>query len=66
MCATALLVFTQATGLIEILFDENLAKNHAFIAARGILDVYTGHLFYITIANFGKADVNLSEHQKVR
>lgn len=35
------------------------------MTAKGIIDVYTGQAFYITIANFAMADVHLPKHQKV-
>lgn len=38
---------------------ENVAKHHACMTTKRILAVYRGHLFYITIADLGKVDVNL-------
>lgn len=55
---TLVLVSTQAAGLIEIIPHENVAKTHACVTAKGIVDVYPGRPFYITIANFGNADVH--------
>lgn len=63
MCETLILVFTQASGLIEVLSLENVAKNHACKTVRGIMDVYSEHSFCITVANSGKIDVKLPKHQ---
>lgn len=35
------------------------------MTAKGDMDVYPGRPFHIVTTNFGRADVNLPEHQKV-
>lgn len=66
MCETPILISTQAAGLKKVAPHEKVAKHHGCMTAEGILYVYPGHPVCTTIANFGKAEVNLPKHQKVR
>lgn len=36
------LVYTKAAGLVEVARRENVAKNPAYMTAKGIKDVYVG------------------------
>lgn len=45
MCDTQVLVFTQVAGLIEVIMHENVAKNHVYMTAKGIVDVYLDRPF---------------------
>lgn len=62
---TPVLVSAQPASLIEVRNHANVAKNHACMTEKGILDVYSGHRLYVTIANFGKVEVNVREKQNV-
>lgn len=59
MCETTVLVSAKAAGLIEVALHEKVANHHECMTAKGIMDTYPGRPFYITIANFGKAEVHL-------
>lgn len=63
MGETAEFASAQVDGLIEIISHINIAKNHACMTAKQIMDVYQGSLFYITIVSFSKVDVHLPKHQ---
>lgn len=65
MCETPVLVSTQAAGLIKVILREKVAKSHARMTAKGIMDIYPGRSFHITVTNFGKIDVHLPKHQNV-
>lgn len=65
MNETAVLVNTQATASIELMFHEKSSENYAWMTTKGIMDVYPGHFFYITIASFDKIYENQPEHQNV-
>lgn len=62
---TALLAFTNMASSIKLAPDENTAKYHACMTAKGIMEVYPGRPCYITIANFGKVGVHLPKQQNV-
>lgn len=64
-CETLLLVSTKLAGLIEVIRHEKLAKNHACVTPEGIMGIFPGRSFQITIANFGIVDVHLPKHQKI-
>lgn len=51
--------------LIEVLYIANVAKKHAYMTAKGIIDVYQGRPFSSSIANFGKVNIHLPKHQSV-
>lgn len=42
-----------------------MANIFAYVIAKGIMEVYPGRPFYITIDSFGMVDVHLLKHQKV-
>lgn len=50
---------------MEVIYHENVAKDNACMTTKGILNVYTGQTFYIIIANFGKANMNLLKEREV-
>lgn len=52
MLETSVLTSTQAAGLMNMIFHENLAKNRTCMTAIDVMDAYRGLPFYITIANF--------------
>lgn len=54
-----MLVSTQKAVILEATIHEHVAKFHASMATKRIVDIYTRHLFYNTTANFGSADVHL-------
>lgn len=60
-----MLVSTHAAGMIEVIFQENVAKIHTCRAGNRIMGVYPELSFYITIDRFGKVNVNLPKHQNV-
>lgn len=64
-CDTPLLGFPQAASLIQILPHGNVAKTHACMTAKCIMEVNPGRPFHITTANFGMAGFYLLRHRKV-
>lgn len=62
MCVIPVTVFTHAAGLIEIIFFENVAKHHACLMRKGIMDAYSDRPLYITVGNFGKIDTQLPKN----
>lgn len=42
-----------------------MAIDHAYMTAKGIVDVLAGQLFYISFAKYGRADFKLHRHQEV-
>lgn len=65
MSETPELGSTQAIGLTEVIIIEKVTKSHACLTAKGVMDVYQGHISYITIANFGKVDLYVLKRKKV-
>lgn len=64
VCETPLSVYTNAAGLTVVIMHENVAKTHACIRAKSIMDAYPGSPFYITITDFGRFDVHFPKHQQ--
>lgn len=65
MYETPVLLSTQPAGLMELIPYGILAKDHACMMAKRIIDVYTGLPFYISMEIFCMADVRLPKHQKL-
>lgn len=51
--------------MIEVLSENNDANYHASKTTNGIMYLWTGTYFYITIAYFGNVGLQLSRDQKV-
>lgn len=49
---------------IEVISHLSVAHRDAFMTAKGIMVVYQCSQIYVTIANFGMADVHFLKHQK--
>lgn len=64
MCETPFLVPTQRTGLKEVAPQESVAKNYTHMTAKGIMNVYLGHPFCITIARVDTAEARPPIQQK--
>lgn len=58
------LASTTVNGLVEVVLDINIAKNHACVTANGIMNVYSRRLICNTIANFVMVDAQLPNQQK--
>lgn len=52
-------------GLVEVTCHKHVTRSHACMKAKGVMDVYRRHPFYIKVASFGKVDVHLPKYQKV-
>lgn len=50
---------------MKVSYHANVTKHHACMTVESIIDVYASRPFYISMENFGMADVNLSKYQKV-
>lgn len=59
------LVSTEAASLMEVLTHGNVARSHACMVANGKMNVYSDCTFHITIPNFYKGGVDLSNYQKI-
>lgn len=62
ICETLVLVCTQATSLIDVTINENVAKTHSGMTPEKILYVYRRCSFHINISNFGKVDVSVPSY----
>lgn len=57
------LVFTRAAAVIDAVNQEK-SRDRTCVISKGIMDVRPGQILYITIGNFGKADLNPPTNQK--
>lgn len=65
MCETPVIALTKVAGLIKVNPNPNIAENHACMTLKGFMDVHPGHLFHITIDDFGMVDAQISKHRKI-
>lgn len=62
MCETLVIVSTQAAGLTESIPCAYVAKHHACMMAKGLIDAYPGRPCYITFVNSRMAYTHLLKH----
>lgn len=48
---------TQLASIIVVVPQENIAKDHASMTAKGTVDVYAGRFFFITIKKSGRVHI---------
>lgn len=65
MRETSTPVSTKVVGLKKVITHANVAKKHAFMIAKGIVDVFPGCPANINSADIGKFYVHLAICQKV-
>lgn len=65
MFETSNLVSIQAAGPINVIHHANVARIHACMTAKDVMDDYRDRPFYVIIANLGVANVQLPKYQKV-
>lgn len=65
VCRKTALVCTPAAGVIEVTSCADMAKNPAYIMAKGIMYAFQGSPFYNSNGNFGIVEVHLPKTQKL-
>lgn len=65
MCETKELVYTKAAGVVEGTPHDNMAKIHAYLTRKSIIDDYPGRSSSITLTNVVKNEVHLLKQQNV-
>lgn len=65
MCKMPVLVSTKAADLMQVTLQENVDRIHAYITVKSNIDVYLRRSFYITIANFYKANVYVPKQKRL-
>lgn len=64
ICETTLLISTRASGLLKAIFNESVARAHAYITATRVMDVHFWSTFHVPIAFHGGVNFNLVKHRK--
>lgn len=65
MSETSVLVSRKKVGVVEAVLHENVARGHACMMAKRVVEVYVWCPFYFTIPNFGNVDVHPTNSEKV-
>lgn len=65
ICETRVLDSTRAAVVLKVIIHEKEFKIHACMTGKELMDVYTGRLLHIAVANSENVDVARASHKTI-